>query len=103
MFSLRVKPSKKVELRGFYYYLPVGSLPLQGAVSQDNFPFSSNFKGFQLMLVWKIMKNLNMDFRAYPQDTIDETLTGATVPGLGSYVQSSGFRTRYQTNLNIKF
>jgi hypothetical protein len=95
-----------LELRGYYYYIPVDSVPLQGAIVQDNFRFSSNFKGFQVMAVYKILPNLQIDFRAYPQDTIDENLASRTknpVPGLGSYVQSDGYTTRYQMNLNIKF
>jgi hypothetical protein len=106
--ALRVKPLKgvPVELRGYYYYVPVDSVPLQGAIVQDNFAFSSNFKGFQAMAVYTIIPNLQVDFRVYPQDTIDENLASRTkhvVSGLGSYVQSSGYRTRYQINLNIKF
>ncbi len=106
--GVRVKPLKGVplELRGYYYYIPVDSVPFQGAIVQDNFRFSSNFKGFQLMAAYKILPNLQIDFRAYPQDTIDEALgsrTSHTVPGLGSYVQGNGYTTRYQTNLDIKF
>ncbi len=103
--ALRVKPLKgwPLELRGYYYYVPVDSVPVQGAIAQDNFRFSSNFKGFQVMAVYKILPNLQVDLRAYPQDTINEGLSATQVPGLGSYVQSSGYTTRYQTNLNIKF
>ncbi len=104
--ALRVKPWKKWEFRWYYYYIPVDSVPLQGAIVQDDFAFSSNFKGFQLVANYKFAPNLNIQFRGMPQDTIDEALgsrTTHTVPGLGSYVQSSGYRTRYQMNLNIKF
>ncbi len=103
--ALRVKPLKEVplELRAYYYYVPVNSVPLQGAIGQDDFRFSSNFKGFQFVANYKFRPNLDIQFRAMPQDTINESLTTAQVPGLGSYVQPSGYTTRYQMNMNIKF
>ncbi len=103
--ALRVKPLKgwPLELRGYYYYVPLNSVPLQGAIVQDDFRFSSNFKGFQIVANYKFSPKLNIQFRVMPQDTIDENLTSAQAPGLGQYVQSSGYSTRYQMNLNIKF
>ena len=103
--ALKFKPLKELplELRGYYYYIPVDSVPLQGAIVEDNFRYSSNFKGFQVVAAYKILPNLGIDFRAYPQDAIDENLTSAKVPGLGNYVMRDGYTTRYQMNLNIKF
>ncbi|MDA2911062.1 putative porin [Nitrospiraceae bacterium AH_259_D15_M11_P09] len=99
--ALRVKPLKEwpLELRGYYYYVPLNSVPLQGAIVQDDFRFSSNFKGFQLVANYKFAPNLNIQFRAMPQDTIDENVTGVDT----NIVQTSGYNTRYQMNLNIKF
>ncbi len=103
--ALRVKPLKgwPLELRGYYYYVPLNSVPLQGAIVQDDFRFSSNFKGFQIVANYKFGPKLNIQFRVMPQDTIDENLNSTDVPGLGSYVQKTGYTTRYQINLNIKF
>jgi len=107
--ALRVKPLKEVplELRGYYYYVPLNSVPLQGAIVQDDFRFSSNFKGFQVVASYLFGPNLNLLFRIMSQDTINETFTrGANqgqVPGLGAYVQPSGYTTRYQMDLDIKF
>ena len=102
-FVLRFRPVKKLEFRFFWNHIPVNSVPLQGAIVMDDSRFSSNYQGFQTGLWYTIFPGLQIDFRVLYQDTLDENLTTAMVPGLGSYVQRTGVTTRYQMNLNIRF
>lgn len=92
-----------VGLRFYYYDVPVNSVPAQGLLTQDNFAFSSNFRGQRYQLDYQFKNGIAADFRVYHQSADNENLTQATVPGLGDYVQQKGDRTRYQVNLNVKF
>ncbi len=94
--------ASKYQKYGFkveYYYIELNAVPAQGALAQDDFPFSSNFKGFKFQVSREIGKGFNVDLRAYPQSIIDENVTSN---GLGQ-VQNIDRVTRYQVNLNIKF
>jgi len=82
-----------------HYDIGLNSVPLQGAVSQDNFRFSSNFEGQRYQLGYNFGGGVKMDFRVYDQDQ-KVTGIGGTVQG---HVQNSEDNTRYQVNLNAKF
>ena len=100
---VRVRPWEKLEFRFFYDYIPVNSVPLQGAIVMDDSRFSSNYKGFQTGLWYTIMPGLQIDARVMFQSALDENLTIENTPGLGSWTQVRGDTTRFQTNLNIRF
>ena len=90
---------KKYGFKIEYYYIQINSVPLQGALAQDDFPFSSNFRGFKFQVSRDIGKGFNVDLRAYPQSRIDNAITAPA----GGYVMGIDDVTRYQVNLNIKF
>jgi hypothetical protein len=80
-----------------HHYVPVNSVPLQGQVSQDNFPFSSNFEGQRYQVGYNFGSGVKADFRVYDQDII------AGVSSAGGWVQNVDDVQRYQVNLNAKF
>ncbi len=80
-----------------HHYVPLNSVPLQGQVSQDNFPFSSNFEGQRYQVGYNFGSGVKADFRVYDQDII------AGVSSAGNWVQNVDDVQRYQVNLNAKF
>ena len=80
-----------------HHYVPLNSVPLQGQVSQDNFPFSSNFEGQRYQVGYNFGSGVKADFRVYDQDII------AGVSSAGGWVQTVDDVQRYQVNLNAKF
>lgn len=98
---------KNVGFKFEHYYIELNAVPLQGAVAQDDFRFSSNFEGQKYQIGYDFGRGLNVDFRVYHQYQIldrdpPEGLAGGVV-GTGSYIQDVESNTRYQVNLNIKF
>jgi hypothetical protein len=100
---LRAQILKDLEFRWFWDYIPLDSVPLQGAIVMDDSRFSSNYRGHQIGLWYTISPGLQIDFRVLHQDTLDENLNTTTAPGLGIWTQRTGDNTRFQTNLNIRF
>ncbi len=97
-----VNLAAKYQKYGFkveYYYIETNSVPLQGALAQDDFRHCSNFKGFKFQVSREIGKGYNVDVRIYPQSIIYNTVTNRT----GDWVMGRDDNTRYQVNLNIKF
>ena len=82
-----------------HYDIGLNSVPLQGAVSQDNFRFSSNFEGQRYQVGYNFGNGVKADFRIYDQD---QKYTG-TLTNAGGHVQNSEDNVRYQVNLNAKF
>ena len=80
-----------------HHYVPLNSVPLQGQVSQDNFPYSSNFEGQRYQVGYNFGSGVKADFRVYDQDII------AGVSSAGDWVQTVDAVQRYQVNLNAKF
>ena len=80
-----------------HHYVPLNSVPLQGQVSQDNFPFSSNFEGQRYQVGYNFGSGVKADFRVYDQNMI------AGVSSAGTWVQTVDDVQRYQINLNAKF
>jgi hypothetical protein len=80
-----------------HHYVPLNSVPLQGQVSQDNFPYSSNFEGQRYQVGYNFGSGVKADFRVYNQDMI------AGVSSAGTWVQTVDDVQRYQVNLNAKF
>ncbi len=82
-----------------HYDVGLNSVPLQGAVSQDNFRFSSNFTGQRYQVGYNFGDGVKMDFRVYEQSD--------KVTGIGGTVQDHVMNveenTRLQVNLNAKF
>ena len=108
---------KKLSFKFEHYYVELNAVPLQGAVAQDDFRFSSNFEGQKYQIGYQFGKGLSADFRVYDQhDILDRDLpdglrdssclsSGAdcAVVGTGGFVQDVEHNIRYQINLNIKF
>jgi hypothetical protein len=82
-----------------HYDIGLNSVPLQGAVSQDNFRFSSNFEGQRYQIGYNFGGGVKMDVRLYDQNQ-KSTGVGGTVQG---HVMNVEDNTRYQVNLNAKF
>ncbi len=82
-----------------HYDVGLNSVPLQGAVSQDNFRFSSNFTGQRYQVGYNFGDGVKMDFRVYEQSD-KVTGIGGTVQG---HVMNVEENTRLQVNLNAKF
>ena len=80
-----------------YYHVPLNSVPLQGQLSQDNFPASSNFRGQRYQVGYNLGNGIKADFRVYHQEAL------AGVSSAGSWVQTAEETQRYQANLNLKF
>lgn len=84
-----------------HYYIELNSVPLQGLVAQDDFPFSSNFFGQKYQIGYNFGSGLSADFRVYSQEQILRSdLAGTNV---GGFIQNVKHDNRYQVNLNIKF
>ncbi len=82
-----------------HHHVPLNSVPLQGQVSQDNFPFSSNFEGQRYQVGYNFGNGVKADFRFYDQ----EMIAGVSGSGAGNWVQNVEGVTRLQANLNLKF
>ena len=83
-----------------HYDVGLNSVPLQGAVSQDNFRFSSNFEGQRYQVGHNFGNGVSMDGRIYDQD---QKRSDLTIPSGNSWAMGSDENTRYQVNLNAKF
>ena len=68
-------------------------------MSQDNFPFSSNFEGQRYQVGYNFGNGVKADFRFYDQ----EMIAGVSGSGAGNWVQNVEGVTRLQANLNLKF
>jgi len=80
-----------------HYHIPLNSVPLQGQVAQDNFPFSSNFTGQRYQVGYSFGDGVKADFRIYDQNMI-------VAPGNAqTYTQNVDGVTRVQANVNLKF
>jgi hypothetical protein len=80
-----------------HHYIPLNSVPLQGQVSQDNFPFSSNFEGQRYQVGYNFGSGVKADVRLYDQDAL------AGVSSAAGWVQTVENVKRVQANLNLKF
>ena len=80
-----------------HHYVPLNSVPLQGQLSQDNFPASSNFRGQRYQVGYNLGNGIKADFRVYDQEIL------AGVSSAGGWVQTAENIQRYQANLNLKF
>lgn len=94
-------------LRAYYYNIGAHSTPLDGAVTQDNFPSGStapvNFTGYRIQLDYKIAKNVSVDLRYY---YLQAKTTPAPALGASALVGDSIGRdgwSRIQLNTNVKF
>ncbi len=91
---------QKWGLKIAYYYIELNSVGLQGLVSQDDFRYSTNTKGWKVQVGYNFDKGYNIDFRIFPQSIVDDTVTSS---GSNSQIMNVDDSTRYQVNLNIKF
>ena len=89
-----------VDLRFYYWDNGYAAQPLLGSLGQDNFPFSSNYKGYHIQVGYKFFGNLSTDLRYYWQETKNENIT---VHDSDIAMQGDRTRTRIQLNLNVKF
>tara|TARA_B100000315_G_scaffold10878_1_gene10585 strand:+ start:143 stop:1321 length:1179 start_codon:yes stop_codon:yes gene_type:complete len=80
-----------------YYHVPLNSVPLQGQVSQDNFPQSTNFRGQRYQVGYNLGSGMKADFRIYHQEIL------AGVSNAQNWTQAAENHQRYQVNLNLKF
>lgn len=83
-----------------YWDSGYASQPLLGQLGQDNFPFSSNFKGYLVQVGYKFFKNLSTDLRYYHQETKN---TGVKTFDNNIGMEGDTKRNRIQLNLNASF
>ncbi|MES0371171.1 MAG: putative porin [Mariprofundaceae bacterium] len=94
-------------LRLYYYDIGAHSTPLDGAVTQDNFPSGNtapvNFTGYRVQLDYKIASNVSADLRYYylQAKTTPAPALGASAL-VGDSISRAGW-SRTQLNLNVKF
>jgi hypothetical protein len=101
---VRAKVNNMIGLRVYLYDIGMFSMPLVGALAQDDLPYATNWTGTRFQVDLNVTKGLKWDIRLYNQKVKNDDITVAGAGGAMRGITGEEHTvTRIQTNFNVKF